>query len=108
EHIVHSTFLPAPCAEWEHVRSRRPGIPRRGHRLRPRWFRGHEIIVFRTIDCEVVEFPWLVLLCHEFPLAIANGPVAFVFPDERLSPLKRVPVQCRAQAGTLKRLDCFS
>lgn len=45
-------------------------------------FGGGEVAGFGAVGGEVVEFPGLVVGADEFPVALANGLIAFVFEAE--------------------------
>jgi hypothetical protein len=53
-----------------------------GHFFDAAGFGAGEIVEFGTVLFEVVEFPGLGVFADEFPVAIADGLVAFVFPEE--------------------------
>src|SRR5438309_13778 len=44
--------------------------------------RRREVVRLRPVVAQVVEFPFAVERRHQFPIADAHGPVAFVFPGQ--------------------------
>lgn len=44
------------------------------------WMLGSEIVYFRPLGCEIIEFPIAGKLADQFPIFLTNGTIAFVFP----------------------------
>jgi len=88
----------------QHVRAASPGFPCRGELLRPRRLGAGQVARFGPVIGEIVEFPrGLRSFCHEFPVAVADGAIALVFPHEWPRPLQRFGSERRRRNETSER-----
>src|SRR5262245_24137086 len=67
-----------------------------------------QIVQLAAVLVHVVELPGLILLCHEFPLALPDRAVAFMLPEKRLAPRDWFAVKRREQTDTFGGLNMFA
>ena len=66
---------------------------------------GSEILLFRAVRVEVVQFPTLGVTSHKFPLAEPNGAIALMLPKDRRGMRARLALKNRKQGFAFQRLD---
>ena len=69
---------------------------------------GGEIVLFGAIGIHVVEFPGFVFFADELPFAVAEGAVAFVFPEDRFFAAKFFVAEGWDEAGAFGWLIVIS
>src|SRR6476659_17200 len=67
---------------WKHAAAPGPGVVMLLERFDELGVLGGEVVGFGAVGIKVVEFPRGAEMLDELPLAVADGAVAFVFPEE--------------------------
>ena len=74
----------SPGAQRQNVGASCVGVPFGFQLFGEFWFLGGQVVSFGAVGFQVVEFPGFVLFGDKFPVAVADGTVAFMLPEQRL------------------------
>src|SRR3546814_1802788 len=72
------------------IAARRPSVPLAGHLANPIGLLRGKIVHFRAVGRHIEELPRLLEARDEFPLAVADGAVSFMLPEDRLAARQRL------------------
>ena len=98
----------APSAGRQDIGACGPVVPLGGHGFDALWFGHGEVAGFGAVEFGIVQLPGLILHGDELPLAVANGAVALMLPNERFGPSDLRAGQNGSQARAFEWLDFLS
>ena len=65
----------------------------------------NQVFKFEGICFEVIQFPGLLVECDQFPVPVANGPIAFMLPKVRGWFAAGIPLKQRKETLPVERIE---